>query len=131
MQALGTCCASNFNLDISTCNGEGKGQSTIVDILSKIQGPWSIIYWQVTVSGKFLCYVNWPCAPSILVFSCRSLLTKPIMFRIEQKLCGLVAMPLVGEVFLFTGQQWRILGFCCLLHHQLLPYFTALVYCAW
>ncbi|XP_022149042.1 asparagine synthetase domain-containing protein 1 isoform X2 [Momordica charantia] len=69
MQALGTCCASNFNLDISTCNGEGKGQSTIVDILSKIQGPWSIIYWQDRAKtlwfgrdafGRRSLLVHWP-----------------------------------------------------------------------
>lgn len=47
-----------------------------------------------------------------------------------QKLCGLVGMPLVGEVFLFTGQPWRILGFFCLLYHQLPPCFTTLVYWA-
>lgn len=59
MLALENCCTCNFSLDINTCNGEDKRRSTIVDILSKIQGPWSIIYWQVTLSGKFLFYVYW------------------------------------------------------------------------
>lgn len=60
MLALGNCCACNFSLDMNTCEGECKRERTVVDILSKIQGPWSIIYWQVTLSGKFLCYVYWP-----------------------------------------------------------------------
>jgi hypothetical protein len=49
MQALGKCCFCK-----RTCSCDEKGQNSVPDLLSKIKGPWSVIYWQVTLSGKFL-----------------------------------------------------------------------------
>ncbi|CAK9316770.1 unnamed protein product [Citrullus colocynthis] len=69
MLALGNCCACNFSLDMNTCEGECKRERTVVDILSKIQGPWSIIYWQDSAKtlwfgrdafGRRSLLVHWP-----------------------------------------------------------------------
>lgn len=50
MQALEKCCSCGSCLtgDCVEC-----GKSSIPDVLSSIKGPWAIIYWQVTPSGKF------------------------------------------------------------------------------
>ncbi|KAG7032257.1 Asparagine synthetase domain-containing protein 1 [Cucurbita argyrosperma subsp. argyrosperma] len=69
MQALGNCCASNVSLDTNTCVGECKRESTIVDVLSNIQGPWAIIYFADSAKtlwfgrdafGRRSLLVHWP-----------------------------------------------------------------------
>lgn len=54
MQSLRRCCSciSHENGGSSACS-EGNGES-VPQLLSKIRGPWALIYWQVTVRGKFL-----------------------------------------------------------------------------
>lgn len=52
MRTLGECC-SCASCSAGLCVECGK--SSVVGVLSTIKGPWAIIYWQVTPSGKFLC----------------------------------------------------------------------------
>uniref|UniRef100_A0A9I9D2Q0 Asparagine synthetase domain-containing protein 1 n=1 Tax=Cucumis melo TaxID=3656 RepID=A0A9I9D2Q0_CUCME len=69
MLALRNCCSCNFSLDMNACEDECKRERTIVDTLSKIQGPWSIIYWQDSAKtlwfgrdafGRRSLLVHWP-----------------------------------------------------------------------
>lgn len=125
MQTLGRCCSCGSNLHYClNC-----GQSSIPDLLSMIKGPWAIIYWQVTPSGKFLSVIY-----SVASFPPSMLLDKGTFFifcRIVQEAFGLVEMHLVGEASLFTGLQRMTQDFCflpCLLLCQVirLPVYTAL-----
>ena len=54
MQSLGKCCTCGSPGHTTACNYSGLGKSSIPELLSTIKGPWAIIYWQVTSSGKFL-----------------------------------------------------------------------------
>ena len=54
MQYLGKCCACGSQGHTTACNNSGLGKSSIPELLSIIKGPWAMIYWQVTLSGKFL-----------------------------------------------------------------------------
>lgn len=49
MQSLGQCCScmSHENGTFSACSGGTK--ESIPELLSKIRGPWAVIYWQVTL----------------------------------------------------------------------------------
>ncbi|RYR17810.1 hypothetical protein Ahy_B03g062488 isoform A [Arachis hypogaea] len=51
LQTLGRCCSCGY---CATAQCARSGKSTVPDVLSTIKGPWAIIYWQVTRSGKFL-----------------------------------------------------------------------------
>ena len=54
MQSLERCCScvSHENVGSTACS---KGHiESVPQLLSKIRGPWAMIYWQVTVCGKFL-----------------------------------------------------------------------------
>lgn len=110
LQLLGECCSGS-----------------VPDVLSRIKGPWAIIYWQVIPSGKFgfslLAFAAAFFLLGILLLNC--LCTS--MDRKVQKLCGLLEMHLVGGVFLFTGQHWRTFGFCCRLYHPFLQMSVLLV----
>lgn len=53
MRTLGECCSCAASCSAGHCVECGK--SSVVGVLSAIKGPWAIIYWQVTPSGKFLC----------------------------------------------------------------------------
>lgn len=110
LQLLGECCSIS-----------------VPAVLSKIKGPWAIIYWQVTPSGKFgfilLAFAAAFFLLGILLLNCLYI----SMDRKVQKLCGLLEMHLVGGVFLFTGQHWRTLSFCCRLYHLFLQMSVLLV----
>lgn len=54
MQSLGNCCACGSDGHTAACCCSGLGKSSIPELLSTIEGPWAVIYWQVTLSGKFL-----------------------------------------------------------------------------
>ncbi|KAK8659327.1 hypothetical protein V6N13_029532 [Hibiscus sabdariffa] len=53
MQSLGNCCSCRSQEHKTTCDFNGQGKGSVADVLSVIKGPWAIIYWQVTPSGKF------------------------------------------------------------------------------
>lgn len=38
----------------------GGCKGSVPNVLSRIKGPWAIIYWQVTLSGKFKKTMVWP-----------------------------------------------------------------------
>ena len=52
LQTVGECCSCG---SCATDRCVECGKSSIAGVLSAIKGPWAIIYWQVTPSGKFLC----------------------------------------------------------------------------
>lgn len=54
MRALEQCCSCNTHVDKRSCHCDKSGKSAVIDVFSKIRGPWAVIYWQVTLSGKFL-----------------------------------------------------------------------------
>ncbi|CAH1417052.1 unnamed protein product [Lactuca virosa] len=70
MQSLKECCNCLSHEHEGTC---GNGKYSVPELLSKIKGPWALIYWQVTFAWK------------------------------TQRQYGLVEMHLEGEVFLFIG----------------------------
>lgn len=51
MQTLEKCCSCNAHLN-NHC--EKRAKLSVAQVLSTLKGPWAIIYWQVTPSGKFL-----------------------------------------------------------------------------
>lgn len=53
MQHLGLCC-SHISSPYNKIHTSGDGQSSVPELLSRIKGPWALIYWQVTFGGKFL-----------------------------------------------------------------------------
>jgi hypothetical protein len=89
MQALGKCCSCNSHLHTTTGYCEEKGQSSVPDVLSTIKGPWAVIYWQVTLSGKFLfvlikllLYLSLtkPCLRSLLDILCIGKFKNPVVW---------------------------------------------------
>lgn len=53
MQHLGLCC-SRVSSPHNKTHTSGERQSSVPELLSRIKGPWALIYWQVTFCGKFL-----------------------------------------------------------------------------
>lgn len=53
LQTLEKCCSCNSHLNNRICHCDERGKLSVVDVLSTLKGPWAIIYWQVTPSGKF------------------------------------------------------------------------------
>lgn len=53
MQYLGKCCPCTSHEHIKECSSSGEGLNSVPELLSTIKGPWALIYWQVTLSGKF------------------------------------------------------------------------------
>ncbi|KAL6570960.1 hypothetical protein OROGR_000510 [Orobanche gracilis] len=69
MQSLGQCCSciSHGESKSSTCSGENK--KSIPELLSRISGPWALIYWQDSTKtlwfgrdafGRRSLLVHWP-----------------------------------------------------------------------
>lgn len=54
MQTLEKCCSCNSHLNNRICHCDEREKLSVVGVLSTVKGPWAIIYWQVTLSGKFL-----------------------------------------------------------------------------
>lgn len=66
MESLGKCCSFE---DVRACNGSGMKQNSVPDVLSKIKGPWALIYWQSCSKtlwfgrdafGRRSLLVHWP-----------------------------------------------------------------------
>lgn len=53
MQHLGQCC-SRISSPHNENHTSGERRSSVPELLSRIKGPWALIYWQVTFCGKFL-----------------------------------------------------------------------------
>lgn len=47
MQTLAQCCVCDSYKNAIICCCERNGQTSVVDVLSTIKGPWALIYWQV------------------------------------------------------------------------------------
>ena len=54
MRELENCCYCCPQLGKRACHCDESGKSSVVEVLSRLRGPWAIVYWQVTLSGKFL-----------------------------------------------------------------------------
>lgn len=58
MQLLGQCClclSNEHSGNQGSCEG---GRDSVPQLLSRIKGPWAVIYWQVNPSGKFLFFFS-------------------------------------------------------------------------
>ncbi|KAK2636042.1 hypothetical protein Ddye_030834 [Dipteronia dyeriana] len=69
MHTLAQCCSCNSYCNGIACHCKGNGQSSIVDVLSTIKGPWALIYWQNSsrtlwfgrdAIGRRSLLVHWP-----------------------------------------------------------------------
>lgn len=105
----------------------GGCKGSVPNALSRIKGPWAIIYWQVTLSGKFQFSLTGICCTVCLAWDTVSEFYMLCMFRKVQEDYGLAEMHLVAGVFLFTGRQGRTLGFCYRQYHLLLQMSVLLV----
>lgn len=54
MESLGQCCSCISHEDSGSSSCSGGSKKSVPELLSKIRGPWALIYWQVTLRGKFL-----------------------------------------------------------------------------
>lgn len=54
MESLGKCCSCESHNHAKECSCSGEGLNSVPELLSEIKGPWALIYWQVTLIGKFL-----------------------------------------------------------------------------
>lgn len=128
MQCLGKCCACKSHEHTKECSSSGERLNSVPELLSTIKGPWALIYWQVTSSGKFLhvmtlCdtifYIYEACSEGIFYcfFMCRKV----------QRPFGLGKMHLEGGACLFTGQVRGTLGCYYLLYRQIHPFSAVVV----
>ncbi|XP_073144693.1 uncharacterized protein [Henckelia pumila] len=71
MQSLGKCCSCISHVDSRSSCCSGTSQDSIPKLLSRIKGPWSLIYWQDTSKtlwfgrdafGRRSLLVHWPTA---------------------------------------------------------------------
>ncbi|CAK9142424.1 unnamed protein product [Ilex paraguariensis] len=80
MQYLGNCCHCSSTEHIRACSSPGKGQSSVHELLSRIKGPWALIYWQNSSNtlwwgrdafGRRSLLVHWPTSedPRLLLSS--------------------------------------------------------------
>lgn len=53
MQSLENCCSCSSHGHIKECGSLERRRNSVPELLSTIKGPWALIYWQVTWSGKF------------------------------------------------------------------------------
>ena len=53
MQYLGQCCSCISHDQNSKHHSCKEGETSVPQVLSRIKGPWALIYWQVTLIGKF------------------------------------------------------------------------------
>ncbi|PON64653.1 Asparagine synthase family amidotransferase [Trema orientale] len=69
LRALKECCSCNTHLDKRSCHCDKSGKSSVVDVLSRIRGPWAVIYWQDSsrtlwfgrdAFGRRSLLVHWP-----------------------------------------------------------------------
>ncbi|KDP41316.1 hypothetical protein JCGZ_15723 [Jatropha curcas] len=69
MRTLGKCCSCSSDEHTSACSSGGKEESSVLDVLSTIKGPWAIIYWQDSSKtlwfgrdafGRRSLLVHWP-----------------------------------------------------------------------
>lgn len=56
MRTLGSCCSCSSREHASACSSNGKGRTSVLDVLSTIKGPWAVIYWQVVVCAMLLFF---------------------------------------------------------------------------
>lgn len=54
MESLGKCCSCESPNHFKECFSSGERLNSVPELLSAIKGPWALIYWQVTLIGKFL-----------------------------------------------------------------------------
>ena len=126
MQALGNSCSCNSHLLTRTSYCLEKGKSSVPEVLSTIKGPWAVIYWQVTQSGKFLFisikflqYLSLPESYfwSLLVTLCIGKFKNPVVWSRciwqTEPSCSLAYFggPLVPAIFCITiffhwGEFW-------------------------
>lgn len=52
-QYLARCCFGSSHGDNCSSRCSGNEEASVPDVLSRMKGPWTIIYWQVTLRGKF------------------------------------------------------------------------------
>ncbi|XP_073059357.1 uncharacterized protein [Primulina eburnea] len=80
MQSLGKCCSCISHVDSRSSCCSGTSQDSVPELLSRIKGPWSLIYWQDTSKtlwfgrdafGRRSLLVHWPTAhdPRLLLSS--------------------------------------------------------------
>ncbi|KZV50222.1 asparagine synthetase domain-containing protein 1 [Dorcoceras hygrometricum] len=71
MQSLGKCCSCISHVDGRSSCSSGTSQDSVPELLSRIKGPWSLIYWQDTSKtlwfgrdafGRRSLLVHWPTA---------------------------------------------------------------------
>ncbi|GMP84214.1 hypothetical protein CsSME_00037830 [Camellia sinensis var. sinensis] len=69
MESLGKCCSCSSNGQMKACHGSEQGQNSIPNLLSTINGPWALIYWQASsraiwfgrdAFGRRSLLVHWP-----------------------------------------------------------------------
>ncbi|CAL5399297.1 unnamed protein product [Camellia sinensis] len=48
MESLGNCCSCSSHGQMEACHGSEKGQNSVPNLLSTINGPWALIYWQAS-----------------------------------------------------------------------------------
>lgn len=59
MESLGKCCSCKSHNHLKECSCNGEGLNSVPGLLSAIKGPWALIYWQVTLIGKFKDHLVW------------------------------------------------------------------------
>ncbi|XP_028107508.1 uncharacterized protein LOC114306469 [Camellia sinensis] len=69
MESLGNCCSCSSHGQMEACHGSEKGQNSVPNLLSTINGPWALIYWQASsrtiwfgrdAFGRRSLLVHWP-----------------------------------------------------------------------
>ncbi|KAL7260767.1 hypothetical protein ACSBR1_006435 [Camellia fascicularis] len=69
MESLGKCCSCSSHGQMEACHGSEKGQNSVPNLLSTINGPWALIYWQASsrtiwfgrdAFGRRSLLVHWP-----------------------------------------------------------------------
>ncbi|KAL7240685.1 hypothetical protein ACSBR2_006354 [Camellia fascicularis] len=69
MESLGKCCSCSSHGQMEAFHGSEKGQNSVPNLLSTINGPWALIYWQASsrtiwfgrdAFGRRSLLVHWP-----------------------------------------------------------------------
>ncbi|KAF5939819.1 hypothetical protein HYC85_020986 [Camellia sinensis] len=69
MESLGKCCSCSSHGQMKACHGSEQGQNSVPNLLTTINGPWALIYWQASsraiwfgrdAFGRRSLLVHWP-----------------------------------------------------------------------
>ncbi|KAL7196010.1 hypothetical protein ACSBR1_036108 [Camellia fascicularis] len=75
MESLGKCCSCSSHGQMKACHGSEQGQNSVPNLLSTINGPWALIYWQASsrtiwfgrdAFGRRSLLVYWPTSRLLL-----------------------------------------------------------------